>query len=121
MAAKKKTGYIERFLKKADKAIDEGIKRADEALEDAVEFGAIAAGQAKKTSEDLRKRAEKEKEAIRTIGTKKINEGITAARIATGKAEEDLAMLEKLGKLRKSGVLTEKEFQEKKKKILERI
>jgi len=35
--------------------------------------------------------------------------------------EDDLATLEKLGKLRKSGVITEKEFQAKKKKILGRI
>jgi len=32
-----------------------------------------------------------------------------------------LAMLEKLGKLRKAGVITEKEFQTKKKEILKRI
>lgn len=36
-------------------------------------------------------------------------------------AEDDLCILEKLGKLRKSGIITEKEFQAKKKKILQRI
>ncbi|MDH3191853.1 MAG: SHOCT domain-containing protein [Nitrosopumilus sp.] len=121
MATKKKTGYIERFLKKADKAIDEGIKRADEALEDAVEFGELAASQAKKTSVDLRKRATQEKEKIKSKGIEKINESIAVAKHVTSKAEEDLAILEKLGELRKAKVLTEKEFQEKKKKILERI
>jgi len=118
---KTKGGYIDRFLKKADKAIEEGIKRADEALDDAVEFGEMAASQAKKTSEELRKKAIKEKEKIQSKGIKKINEGVTTARMLSGKAEEDLATLEKLGKLRKAGVLTEKEFQEKKKKILSRI
>ena len=121
MAAKKKTGYIERFLKKADKAIDDGIKRADEALEDAVEFGEMAASQAKKTSEQLSKKALKEKEKIKAKGIKKINEGVSSAKKVTVNSEEDLKMLEKLGKLRKAGVLTEKEFQEKKKKILARI
>jgi len=121
MATKKKARYIERFLKKADEAIEEGIKRADEALEDAVEFGEMAATQAKKTSDEIRKRATKEKEEIKSKGIKKINEGIAAAKQATSKTEEDLATLEKLGKLRKAGVLTEKEFQQKKKKILERI
>jgi len=120
-AKAKKGGYIDRFLKKADKAIDEGIKRADEVLEDAVEFGEMAASQAKKTSEELRKKANKEKEIIKSKGIKKINEGIITARMMSGKADEDLATLEKLGKLRKAGVLTEKEFQEKKKKILSRI
>ncbi|QLH02665.1 hypothetical protein C5F47_03365 [Nitrosopumilus cobalaminigenes] len=121
MAGKKKAGYIERFLKKADKAIDEGIKKADEALEDAVEFGEMAASQAKKTSEELTKKALKEKEQIKSRGVKKINDGIAVAKNATSKKEEDLATLEKLGKLRKAGVITEKEFQEKKKKILARI
>ncbi|MDH3515516.1 MAG: SHOCT domain-containing protein [Nitrosopumilus sp.] len=121
MAKTKKGGYIDRFLKKADKAIDEGIKRADEVLYDAVEFGEMAASQAKKTSEELRKKAIKEKEIIKEKGVKKINEGMTTARMISGKADEDLATLEKLGKLRKMGVLTEKEFQEKKKKILSRI
>jgi len=121
MTKTKKGGYIDRFLKKADKAIEEGIKRADEALNDAVEFGEMASSQAKKTSEELRKKAIKEKEIIKAKGIKKINEGIIAARMISGKADEDLATLEKLGKLRKAGVLTEKEFQEKKKKILSRI
>ena len=121
MATKKKGGYIEKFLKRADKAIEEGIKKADEVLQDAVEFGAIASTQAKKTSDDLRKKAMKEKEIIKAKGIKKINEGITVAKQMTSKAEEDLAALEKLGNLRKQGILTEKEFQEKKKKILSRI
>lgn len=121
MTTKKKGGYIERFLKKADKAIDEGIKRADEALEEAVEFGEMAASQAKKASDELTKKALKEKEIIKSKGIKKINEGTTAAKNVTSKADEDLVTLEKLGKLRKAGVLTEKEFQEKKKKILSRI
>jgi len=121
MTKTKKGGYIDRFLKKADKAIEEGIKRADEALEDAVEFGEMAAKEAKKTSGELKKKAIKEKEVIKSKGIKKINEGITTARTISGKTDEDLATLEKLGKLRKDGVLTEKEFQEKKKKILSRI
>ena len=34
VGTKKKKGHIEKFLKKADKAIDEGIKKADEILEE---------------------------------------------------------------------------------------
>ena len=121
MATRKKPGHIEKFLKRADKAIDEGIKKADEILDDAVEFGVMAAGQARKTSKDLRKRAEKESDSLKKKGAEKITEGIAAAKSATSSAEEDLKTLEKLGKLRKAGVITEKEFQEKKKKILSRI
>jgi len=121
MAAKKKVGRIERFLKKANIAIDEGIKKADEALDDAVEFGGMAAAQAKKTSNELRNKAIKEKKQIITKGIKKINESIAAVKQATIKTNEELATLQKLGELRKTGILTEKEFQEKKKKILSRI
>ncbi len=121
MRSKRRTGHIERFLKRADKAIDEGIKKADEILDDAVEFGELATGQAKKTSQQLRRRAKKEGEILKKKGAEKINEGIIAAKSAAASAEEDLKTLEKLGKLKKSGIITEKEFQEKKKKILARI
>ncbi len=121
MATKKEAGYIEKLLKKADKAIDDGIKKADKVLENAVEVGTIAAGQAKKTSTELKKRAKTEKDNIKARGIKSINEGISAAKKATTDTSQDLETLERLGELRKSGVITEKEFQTKKKKILERI
>ena len=121
MGTKKKTGHIDKFLKKADKAIDEGIKKADKILDDAVDFGEMAAGQAKKTSFELRRRAGKESEKIKKKGAAKLNEGVLAAKNVTSNVEDDLKTLERLGKLKKSGVLTEKEFEEKKKKILARI
>ena len=121
MGSKKRVGHIEKFLKRADKAIDEGIKKADEILDDAVEFGVMAAGQANKTSNELRKRAQQESKALKEKGSKKILEGVVAAKHVTASAEEDLKTLEKLGKLKKAGIITEKEFQEKKKKILARI
>ena len=121
MGTKKKTGHIDKFLKKADKAIDEGIKKADKILDDAVGFGEMAAGQAKKTSFELRRKAEKEGESLKKKSLSKLNEGILSAKSVSHSVESDLKTLEKLGKLKKSGVLTEKEFQEKKKKILARI
>jgi len=121
MGTKRKEGRIEKFLRKADKAIDEGIKKADRALDEAVEFGGMAAGQAKKTSFELRRKAEKESEKIKKKGMAKLNEGISAAKKGTVNIEADLKTLERLGKLKESGILTEKEFQEKKKKILARI
>jgi len=121
MGTKQKTGHIEKFIKKAEKAIDEGIKKADGILDDAVEFGEMAAGQAKKTSFELRKKAEKESEKIKKRGIAKLNEGVLAAKSMKSNVEDDLKTLEKLGKLKESGILTEKEFQEKKKKILSRI
>ena len=116
-----KKGHIEKFLKKADKAIQEGIKKADDVLEEAVEFGAMTAKQASKTSKEIRKQAKKEKEGLQKRGIKKITEGITVAKNVTSNTQDDLEILKKLGKLRKSEVITEKEFQAKKKKILDRI
>ena len=119
--AAKKAGYIEKFLKKADKALQDGVKRADEVLEDAVECGTMTAKQASQASKELRSQAKKEREELQKRGAKRISEGIAAAKSATSNTEEDLATLEKLGKLRKSGVITQKEFLAKKKKILGRI
>ena len=119
--ATKKGGYIEKFLKKADKALQEGVKRADEVLEDAVEFGTMTAKQASQASKELRSQAKKERMELQKKGAKKINEGISAAKGLASNPEEELELLEKLGRLRKSGVITEKEFQTKKKKILGRI
>lgn len=117
----RKGGYIDKFLKKADKAIQEGIKRADEVLDEAVELGEITAKQASKASKEFSEKAKKEGEILQKKSLEKINEGILSAKKMASNSEEDLKMLDKLGKLRKSGVLTEKEFQEKKKKILSRI
>ncbi len=119
--ADKRKGYIDKFLKKADNAIQEGILKADEALNEAVEFGTMTARQAAKTSKELRSRAIKEKESLKKRGIAKINEGLSAAKKVTSDTGEDLEILEKLGKLRSAKIITEKEFQDKKKKILDRI
>ena len=116
-----KNGHIEKFLKKADKAIQEGILKADEVLENAVELGAMTAKQASKTSKDFRKQAKKEREELQKRGIKNITKGLSAAKNITSNTHDDLEILKKLGKLRKSEVITEKEFQSKKKKILDRI
>ena len=117
----KNGGYIDKFLKKADKAIQEGVKKADEALDEAVEFGSMTAKQAAKTSKELRNQAKKERDELKKKGLKKITKGISTAKSVTSNAHNDLEILKKLGKLRKAEIITEKEFQAKKKKILERI
>ncbi len=119
--ATKKGGYIGKFLKKADRAIQEGVRKADESLEKAAEFGSMTAKQAAKTSKELRKQAKKEKEALQRKGIEKINKGLDTAKKATSNTQDDLEILKRLGKLRKAEIITEKEFQEKKKKILGRV
>lgn len=125
MVKQKKPGYIERFLKRADKAIDEavnqGIKRADEILDDAVEYGKIAASEAEKRSRELRKHAKTEAVKIKSRGEQELTKGLSAARKIATSEKENLETLAKLAELRKAGVITESEFQSKKKKILDRI
>ena len=121
MGKSKKGGYIEKLLKKADKTLQEGVKKADEVLEDAVEIGIMTAKQASKTSKELRNKAKKESWILQKRGAEKISEGISAAKSVTSNTQNDLEILKKLGKLRKAEVITEKEFQAKKKKILDRI
>lgn len=125
MAKQKKSGYIERFLKRADKAVDEaldqGIKRADEILEDAVEFGKLAASEAEKKSRELRKQAKIEGAKLKSKGEQEISKSISSARRLASTRGEDLETLAKLNELRKAGIITESEFQTKKKKILDRI
>jgi len=121
----KKPGYIERFLKRADKAIDEavsqGVKRADEILDDAVVFGKMAATEAEKKSRDLRKQAKIESAKLKARGETELVKGIATARRLASSTNENLETLAKLNELRKAGIITEREFQEKKKKILSRI
>lgn len=123
--AKKEKGYFSKFLEKADKAIEEaieqGIKRADDILDEAVEIGKLASTEAKKKSKEIRKLAQTEKEKIKAEGSKKIERSLSVAKGLTKSVEEDLKTLEKLGQLRKAKIISEKEFQEKKKKILSRI
>lgn len=125
MAKQRKPGHIEKFLKRADKAIDEaisqGVRRADEILDDAVEFGKLAASEAEKKSRDLRKQAKAEAAKIKSAGEKELVKGISTARKLAASTNENLETLAKLDELRKAGIITEKEFQEKKRKILDRI
>ena len=127
MAAKrkKKAGYIEKFLKRADKAIDnavtQGVKRADEILEDAVELGKITSTEAQKKSAMLRKQAQAETKKLKLEGEKRLGKSVEAAKkmaVAKGDALETLA---KLGELKKAGIITDKEFIAKKKKLLSQI
>ncbi len=126
MATKKlRPGYIEKFLKRADKAIDEaidqGVKRADALLADAAEFGKITASEAKKKSADLRKHAAIESERLKAKGERKITKSIASAKKMVSTSRNDLETLAKLGELRKAGIITEKEFRVKKKQILSKI
>ena len=138
-----KRGYISKFLKKADEAIgagiknadkafQEGIKKADEALDAGIDLGIISKKQARKEAQryrkvaqirvkQLQKQAEKEANRLKNESRKKIKEKIATVKIKSSSRKETLLILEKLGRLRKTGVITEKEFQKKKKELLKGI
>lgn len=125
MVKKQRPGYIEKFLKRADSAIDEavkeGVKRADKILEDAVEYGKIASKEAQKKSIELKKHAKIESKKLKSKGELRIGKSISTARKIVSSNKKDLETLAKLGELKKAGIITEKEFQTKKKQILKRI
>ncbi len=139
----KKRGYISKFLKKADetisagikdadKAFQEGIKKADEALDAGIDLGIISTKQARKEAQryrkaaqiqvkQLQKQAEKEANRLKNESRKKIKEKIATVKIKSSSHKETLLILGKLGRLRNTGVITEKEFQKKKKELLKGI
>ncbi len=139
----KKRGYISKFLKKADetisagikdadKAFQEGIKKADEALDAGIDLGIISTKQASKEAQryrkaaqirvkQLQKQAKKEANRLKNESRKKIKEKIATVKIKSSSRKETLVILEKLGLLRKTGVITEKEFQKKKKELLKGV
>ena len=139
----KKRGYISKFLEKADetisagikdadKAFQEGIKKADEALDAGIDLGIISTKQARKEAqryrkvaqirvEQLQKQAEKEANHLKNESRKKIKEKIAIVKIKSSSRKKNLLILEKLGRLRKTGVITKKEFQKKKKELLKGI
>lgn len=110
-------GHIESFLEKADKALDsaveQGVKKADGILDSAVALGKITASEAKRASDSLRDRAA----AGGGGGGPAGGHGPAGG----GQRSDALDALAKLGELRKARVITEKEFKEKKAKLLEEV
>ena len=127
----KKRGYISKFLGTADKAIQDGIKKADEALDAGIDLGIITAKQARIEAKRLRKEAERktsilqkqaelEANRIKSKSEKKIKTKIAKLKQSSS-TQENLRVLEKLGKLKKTGIISQKEFQQKKKQLLKDI
>lgn len=97
------------------------VKKVDKTLGDAMDLGKIASSEAGKAGRDLTGRVDTETKKLRGEGQKRIKQGMSAARNVTGIAERDLSTLERLHGLKDAGVLTEEEFLEQKRKILDRI
>ena len=114
-------GHIESFLEKADKAldsaVDQGVKKADDILDTAVSLGKITASEAKRASETLRERVAVERDRSASSD----GSGGRSRPAGGGSRADALEALARLGELRKARVVTEKEFKEKKAKLLEEI
>lgn len=117
----KKGKYIEKLLKKADSTLQDGIKSADNIIDGAVELGAATAKQAANTGKEIHGRAKQDGPKLQEKGMKTINDGISRVKDIKSNTGDDLALLEKLASLRDSGIINDDEFNEKKKKILDRI
>lgn len=96
--------------------MDQGVKKADDILDTAVSLGKITASEAKRASESLRERVAVESGRAAPSG----GSG-GRSRPAAGSRADALEALARLGELRKARVITEKEFKEKKAKLLEEV
>ena len=66
--------------------------------------------------------ASKVTEEIKVHGKEKIDEGISEVKKRTSSSSDhEIELLEKLAKLKAAGVITQKEFEKKKKEILDKI
>ena len=109
--ARKKTQELGQMAKKRTLVNDMTRQKSQEVINQAKKRGYKVSEQIVRKSESLSSKLKGTKSSIRGIKTGKKFET----------SYEKLEMLEKLGKLQKTGIITEKEFQEKKKKILSEI
>ena len=100
--------YQRRFNVKNQKDISQKLKIAELAKEKTRELRTLAKKRGSHVSKILRSEGEKISKSVEST-----------KRLAT--SERNLMVLEKLGELNKKGIITNKEFQEKKKEILKRI
>ena len=123
---KKADEVVQEGIKKADEVVQEGIKKADEVKDNALELKEMAAKQASKTGKEIHEKAKVKGEALQKKGAETMDQTITsvkkmAAKPSSSPPPNDLEILAKLEELRKLNVITDEEFQTKKRDILERI
>jgi len=100
--------YQNRFKTKNKKEVVQKLKsHAEIAKEKAKELQSLAKNRSSKVSKKLKTKG------------KKLTKSISKTKFIS--SEKNLTILEKLGELNKKGVITNKEFQEKKKELLKRI
>ena len=108
--ARKKTKELGILAKKRTRIDEISKQKSQEMFKQATKKGY-------KVSDSLLKKGAKFSVKIK----KDVSEGVKKTKAIKSSPKDQLILLEKLGKLRKQGVITEKEFREKKKKILSKI
>lgn len=100
--------YQNRFKAKNKKEVIQKLKSHAE----------IAKGKTQELSSFAKNRSSKVTKELKTRG-KKLSKSISESTMIS--SEKNLRILEKLGELNKKGIITNKEFNEKKKELLKRI
>ena len=110
----KKIKDLKRFAKKQKLIDDITVEKSEEFLNEAKKKG-------HNISESIIKKSGILGSKLKTGTETGVKKGIQASKGITSTSEKNIILLEKLGDLRKAGIITEKEFREKKKKILAKI
>lgn len=108
--ARKKTKELGILAKKRTRIDEISKQKSQQVIKQATNKGY-------KISDSLLKKGAKFSVRIK----KDVSKGVKKTKAIKTSSKDQLILLEKLGKLRKEGVITEKEFREKKKKILSKI
>ncbi|MFB5597551.1 MAG: SHOCT domain-containing protein [Nitrosopumilaceae archaeon] len=112
--AKRKVEQISRMAKRKKLIDDVTRQKSEEVFSQAKKKGY-------EISETLAKKGTILSEKLRKEAQKRVKSGIKAGKSLRPSSSKQLALLEKLDELRKAGVISQKEFREKKKKILSKI
>ena len=112
--ARKKTKEIGKMATKHKLVDDVTKQKSEEIIKQAKKKGF-------EVSEKIAKKGESIGSKIRDTTKSGVKKGITVTKNIKTPTEKNLEVLEKLGELKKKGIITNKEFQEKKKKILSKI
>jgi hypothetical protein len=112
--ARKKTQELGQMAKEHKLVDDVTREKSDEIIKQAKKKGY-------ELSEKIVKKSDRLKSKLKRDTKSGIQKGIKVSKKLNPPTIKQLELLEKLGELQKAGIITKKEFQEKKKKILSKI
>ena len=102
--------FQRRFKPKDAEFLDKLLESVDDAKKKGQKIGKLAKVRGVKLSQRVKSRAKK------TVSKK-----ITKAKRMIRSSEDNVELIKKLGELKKAGIITNKEFQAKKKQLLDKI